>query len=176
MKKLILAAVMAIATVSVKASTNAYFMFSVFAPGQLPSYATDLTGMRLSLIYGDCQTLKGLDVGLAGRVRERACALQLGLYNHVGTDATGVELGVWNRVDSDIHGVQLGAANTAEGHAAGVQLGVFNKAESVSGVQLGLVNLADTVKGVQLGLVNRISSQTVSDWQVWFTPFINAGW
>lgn len=176
MKKLVLLAMFALAAAQSRASTDGYFMFSVFAPGQLPSYMTDVKGMRLSLIYGDCQTLTGLDVGLAGRVRERMYGAQVAIYNRVGTDANGLQIALWNRIDSDFKGLEIGAANMVEGHTGGVALGLVNASETVSGVQIGLVNIAEVVKGVQIGLVNRISTQTCGDWQVWFTPIFNAGW
>ena len=42
-------------------------MVSLVTPVQAPSRSYDVTGFRLSLIYGDCQDFTGLDIGVAQR-------------------------------------------------------------------------------------------------------------
>ena len=57
-------------------------MVSLVTPVQVPSHRYDVTGLRLSLIYGDCQGFAGLDLGIVGnsrmasRLRLRATLLQ----------------------------------------------------------------------------------------------------
>ena len=126
MKKILFVAAVALAAVSLRADVDGYVMLSVFSPAELPTPSASIYGGRLSLIYGECHELYGLDVGLAGYVRERVCGVQL--------DA------VWNGVGTDMDGLQIGLVNAVEG--------------DVSGLQLGLVNVADRLYGCQIGLAN----------------------
>ncbi len=127
MKKILFALAIALAAVSLRADADGYFMLSVFSPGQLPTPTSSIYGGRLSLIYGECHELYGLDLGVAGYVRERMCGAQLGA--------------IWNGIGTDVAGVQIGLVNTAEGDAAGLQLGLVNVADHLYGCQLGLVNV-----------------------------------
>jgi hypothetical protein len=44
-------------------------MVSLVTPVQVPSHRYDVTGLRLSLIYGDYQGFAGLDLGIVGNSR-----------------------------------------------------------------------------------------------------------
>ena len=127
MKKVLFAVAVVLAAVSLRADADGYFMLSVFSPGQLPTPTSSIYGGRLSLIYGECHELYGLDLGLCGYVRERMYGAQL--------DA------LWNGVGTDMAGCQLGLVNTAEGDAFGLQLGLVNVTDHLYGCQLGLVNV-----------------------------------
>ena len=127
MKKVLFAVAIVLAAVSLRADADGYFMLSVFSPGQLPTPSSSICGGRLSLIYGECHELYGLDLGLCGYVRERMCGAQLDAF--------------WNGVGTDMAGCQLGLVNTAEGDAFGLQLGLVNVADHLYGCQLGLVNV-----------------------------------
>ena len=157
MKKILFAAVIALAAVSLRADADGYFMLSVFSPGQLPAPSSTIYGGRLSLIYGDCHELYGVDFGVAGSVRERMNGAQCNL--------------LWNGVGTDMAGLQLGVANTVEGYFAGLQLGLVNAADELYGCQLGLVNVTTHLYGCQLGLLNFSTDRA---WTFW--PFINIGW
>ena len=127
MKKVLFAVAIVLAAVSLRADADGYFMLSVFSPGQLPTPSSSICGGRLSLIYGECHELYGLDLGLCGYVRERMCGAQLDAF--------------WNGVGTDMAGCQIGLVNTAEGDAFGLQLGLVNVTDHLYGCQLGLVNI-----------------------------------
>ena len=101
MKKVLFAVAVVLAAVSLRADADGYFMLSVFSPGQLPTPSSSIYGGRLSLIYGECHELYGVDLGLCGYVRERMCGAQLdALWNGVGTDMAGCQLGLVNMITS----------------------------------------------------------------------------
>ena len=157
MKKILFAAVIALAAVSLRAEPDGYFMLSVFSPGQLPAPSSTIYGGRLSLIYGDCHELYGVDFGVTGSVREHMDGAQLNLF--------------WNGVGTDMAGFQLGVANTVEGYFAGLQLGLVSVADELYGCQIGLVNVTTHLYGCQIGLLNFATDR---EWTFW--PFINIGW
>ena len=157
MKKILIAAVIAFAAVSLRADADGYFMLSVFSPGQLPAPSSTISGGRLSLIYGDCHELYGVDLGAAGSVRERMNGAQLNL--------------VWNSVGTDMAGFQFGVANNVDGYLAGLQLGLVGVSYELYGCQIGLVNVATHLYGCQIGLLNFATDRA---WTFW--PFINIGW
>lgn len=180
MKKLLAIALIAITAVAARADMTAYFMLSVFAPGQLPSPACDVYGGRISLLYGECHSLNGLDLGLYGMTREYVNGLelngvnvvlsdmngaQLGLFNWVENEFAGFQCGVLANVADDISGLQLGIVNTCSAFGDGVQLGLLNFAGdtkvgdgALTGLQLGLGNSATQMSGCQVGLVNYAQS------------------
>ena len=159
MKKLLTALMILAAAMSLKASTDGYVMLSVFSPGQIPIATTSLDGVRLSLIYGECQNLNGVDVGLVGRVRENMNGLQVAAASSVGTDVAGAQLGLLNFVEADYSGFQLGLWNDVGG--------------AVAGFQLGLVNFAGQLKGLQVGLLSVIEEPHPADKCL---PIVNFGW
>ncbi len=126
MKKILIAAAIALAAFSLRADADGYFMLSVCSPGQLPAPSSSICGGRLSLIYGECHELFGLDLGVTGYNRERMYGVQLNA--------------IWNGVGTDMAGLQLGIANYSEGDAAGLQLGLINVADHLYGCQIGLLN------------------------------------
>ena len=172
MKKILFAAAVAMSVASLRASTDGYVMLSVCSPGQLPAPTSSIYGGRLSLIYGECHELYGLDLSLTGYVRERMCGAQLnGFWSGVGTDMAGLQCGVVNTVDGYIAGLQLGVMNFTR-DLYGCQISLSNVAfEDVYGCQIGLVNVADSLYGCQLGLLNFSTARDLS-----FLPFINIGW
>lgn len=93
-------------------------------PAQLPWGDWDVCGLRVSLIYGQCKNLTGLD---------------LGLLNTVDEDFTGLQVGALNAV-SRARGLQVGVINCAY-YLKGVQIGLINYAEGAYGLQIGLVNV-----------------------------------
>jgi hypothetical protein len=154
MKKIMLAVAVAVAALSVRASLDGYFMLSLFSQGQLPSPAYSIYGGRLSLIYGDCHELHGLDLGMAGQTRESLYGLQVnGLWSGVGADLYGAQFALANTIDRYAYGFQSGAFNLSS-DAYGCQLSAINLSDDVNGAQLGLFNVSKDIYGCQLGAVN----------------------
>ena len=170
MKKILIAAVIALAAVSLRADADGYVMLSGITPGQLPAPSSAIHGGRLSLIYGECRELYGLDIGVSGYVRERMYGAQFGVVLNYVDIAMGFQSCFANYVEHEFYGFQVGAWNHAE-DGAGMQLGIVNTADSFAGFQLGLFNWANDLDGLQLGLVNVIADQAVP-----VLPFINVGW
>lgn len=104
----------------------------IVAPAQLPWGDWDVCGLRVSLIYGRCDSLTGID---------------LGLVNGVDGDMIGVQVGLLNTV-SRVRGIQVGAMNCTS-LLKGVQVGIINYAEGACGLQIGLINIiTNTTPGV----------------------------
>ena len=59
-------------------------MVSLVTPVQAPSRSYDVTGLRLSLIYGECQDFTGLDIGVIDNTRKDFTGLAVGGINCVG--------------------------------------------------------------------------------------------
>ena len=184
MKKIVFALAVLAAAAS-HASTEGYFMLSVFSPGQLPSPVYSIYGARLSAVYGECHELYGIDLGAAGYVRERMYGLQANVaWSGVGTDFCGFQAALLDMVDGysaglqaglvdisdDNYGGQIGAVDIA-GDLYGCQIGLACFAGDVRGCQIGLFNKASRLYGCQIGLANVVTSRK---WSFW--PFINVGW
>jgi len=178
---LIASAVAATASSTVRADDAAPVMVSLATPAQLPSWDRDVSGFRLSLLYGDCCDFAGFDIGVVSRssgsfdglgiggvniVNGRFCGLQVGLFNWSGWPysdhdrrSMGVQYGGINFADS-LMGLQSGYINISTGLLSGVQYAYVNCANDVSGVQCGGlivlgVNVAyGTMEGCQIGIVN----------------------
>ncbi len=171
MKKLSIILVALAVTFAVQANSHGYFCLAMYTPGQLPSAEADIDGMRLSVFYGECLNLNGLDVGFAGRVRERLNGAQINLgFSINDSDVNGFALGSVNYANVEFNGLQAGLWNHAF-LAHGMQLGVVNTAGRCAGVQLGLLNFADDLDGVQIGLSNYVGDQKCA-----WLPIINIGW
>lgn len=159
MKKLLTIVLILAAMASLKVDANQYAMLSVFAPGQIPMAQEHLDGVRLNIIYGECMSMNGFDVGLIGRTRERFNGFQLAACSSVGTDAAGFQLGLFNLVEQDYAGFQLSLWNYVGG--------------TCDGFQLGLVNWAGRLNGLQIGLLNFVDNPDPT----WFClPIVNFGW
>lgn len=127
-------------------------LISLVNPAQFPSDQYDVKGLRMNLLYGRCQNLYGLD---------------LGLVNHAVGREVGLEIGLVNLVDDKFIGLQLGAVNIAD-KASALQIGLYNGADDMSGVQIGVINHTRLMRGMQLGLVNVIENNDMA-----FLPIIN---
>lgn len=122
-------------------------MVSLVTPVQAPSSDYDVTGLRLSLIYGDCEEFTGLDIGI---------------IDHTGLDFTGLVIGGVNIADGRLYGGQLGLLNWNGHHdrkwerrSIGAQLGIFNYADTFCGLQDGFVNVAgSSFTGLQSSFLN----------------------
>lgn len=172
MKKLFMALAILCSATVLRAEADYYAMVCAWAPGQIPmAYSAQMNGLRITLFYGDCNRLNGLDLALLGanRVRERFNGLAIAPVFNRANSAAGLDLGFANVVENELYGLQVGAWNHA-GHGYGAQLGLVNTSSSFAGLQVGLFNWADDLDGLQLGLVNVIADQTVCVF-----PFLNIG-
>lgn len=142
---------------------------TLFTPIQVFAENYDVYGLRLNLIYGVNQNLRGLDLGMFNVGRGLMEGVQLGIGNRVAGLA-GAQIGLLNSAgESEGGAFQLGLFNHA-GEYAGLQLGPINFARDVNGAQIGIINICETTAGVQIGVINIISQ---SDFLV-FCPLINA--
>ena len=109
-------------------------MVSLLTPAQVPYRSYDVTGFRLSLIYGDCRDFAGFDLGVIQRT---------------AGEFDGLAVGGVNIASGGLYGGQVGAINWCcdsgserPYRSAGAQVGLVNYAASVdSGMQIGLVNI-----------------------------------
>ncbi len=141
---------------------------ALFAPIQVFPENYNIYGLRLNLIYGINQDLRGLDLGMFNVGRGLMEGLQVGLANRTA-ELSGMQLGLLNFTGASEGGFQLGLMNYAH-EFAGLQLGPINFAKDVNGAQIGVINICETTAGAQIGLINIISQ---SDWLV-FCPLVNA--
>ena len=150
------------------------FMLSLVTPAQVPSSRWDVGGLRINLLYGECQNFAGLDIsGLVGRTHGRADGILLALAaNIVHGDSTSLAIAPVNYMEGSYAGFQFGAVNIASersnAEAEAWQIGVFNHANYLRGCQIGVINHARDMIGIQIGLINIIKSKDVS-----FLPIIN---
>lgn len=145
------------------------FEFALFSPVQVRSPDVPVRILRLSLIYGENVSVRGLDVGLVARNTGGVSkGLQYGFVGITDGDFVGWQNTVVNITRGEFVGLQTALYNEiAEGEA--FQFGLINRAESVSGFQLGFVNLAQDMYGLQIGLINVIESKTSFS----FLPIVN---
>jgi hypothetical protein len=150
------------------------FMLSLVTPAQVPPGTWDVGGLRINLLYGECQNFAGLDIsGLVGRARGRADGLLLALVANVANgDGTSLAIAPVNYVEGSYAGLQFGAVNVASmrpnAEAEAWQVGVFNHANFLRGCQIGVINHARDMLGLQIGVVNIIENKDVS-----FLPLVN---
>lgn len=164
------------AAAQAEASRNPYtpFMFSFATPLQVPPADFDVGGLRINIIYGECQNFDGLDIsGIVGRSVGHANGLQIaGIANVVDGDGIGLQIAPVNYVSGSYGGMQIGAVNFAAAHskanAQAFQIGVYNGSDYIKGCQIGVINFAREMIGVQIGVVNVIQNKDVP-----FLPIIN---
>ena len=145
-------------------------MVSLVTPVQAPAADYDVTGLRLSLIYGEAKEFTGLDIGIANRSSADFTGLGIGGANIVNGKFIGAQLGLVNWNDNfDLAwggtsiGLQLGVYNHA-GSFCGCQDGVVNvSTDRLTGLQCAFVNIAETVHGVQCGAYLFLGVNVVND-------------
>ena len=130
----------------------------------------DVAGMRITLPYGECESVTGFDVGFYGRCRYFE-GFQLNILRNEAEDVlSGVQVGIYNSAGrADLKGLQLGLFNEARS-MRGIQVGIVNLADSICGFQVGLINRAETMYGFQVGGVNVIRESEMA-----FCPIVNIG-
>jgi len=183
------------------AAESSPVMLSLFNPVQWPSSESDVSGFRLSLLYGQCDDFAGLDIGLVGCaagdfnglsigganiVSRRLVGLQVGLvnWNTNGDESSarrsiGVQYGLLNYADSFL-GLQDAWINISSRNMSGLQWGFLNCATDVHGLQCGAlfvlgVNVASgSVSGCQIGIVN-YANRMESGLQIGLVNVISSG-
>jgi len=126
-------------------------------------------GVRLSVIHGKNENVRGFDLGVlslsetsnlsgfsavfgVGKVNGDMNGCAASLVNvHSGSD-DGVNAAFVNRVNDLKHGVNVGFVNVADGYTQ-VDVGGLNVSDA-SSVQLGFLNVTGRITGIQLGFLN----------------------
>ena len=147
------------------------FELALFSPLQVRGADTSVSIIRLSLLYGENVSVKGLDIGLVSRNSGgESKGLQFSLIGFVEGDFIGWQNGyLVNYTEGTFTGLQGPAAYSHAGAGEVFQIGLVNTADDISGFQLGLVNFAENLYGLQIGLVNIIESKTSFS----FLPIVN---
>ena len=131
---------------------------ALICPAQVFDPGTDISGIRLDLVYGVNDSVHGLDLGIVNRTTADQGGIQFGVVNHVNGFFHGVQYGVVNIVGGDFVGIQDGVVNDVKGDFIGIQNGSVNIVEGdFHGLQSGLFfNSVDhKMEGLQIGLINR---------------------
>ena len=130
----------------------------------------DVVGLRLTLPYGECESVTGFDLGVYGRCRYFE-GLQANILRNEALDVmSGIQVGIYNSAGrADLTGLQVGLWNEARA-MRGLQVGIINVADTVQGFQVGLINRAESAYGFQVGGVNVIRES-----EVVFFPIVNIG-
>lgn len=153
---------------------------TVLPPVQFPPEDFNITGLRISALFGRQREVYGLDFGVIGNITQQTftglavsggfnltrgqttiLGLQLAGLTNINVQKTnvfGVQVAsMLNRNDaaSSVTGLQLALVNLAD-HTSiyGFQVGIYNRALSVYGFQIGLVNVTQNLHGLQIGLLN----------------------
>ncbi|TRX57046.1 LA_2272 family surface repeat-containing protein [Thalassomonas sp. M1454] len=137
----------------------------------------DVEGVRFSLLYGQTNSVKGVDISILG-LAESNNFTGLGLdflgAQRVKNHFTGASLSWANWHDNTGVGGVIGAVNYTENNFTGLQLGFANYAGTLNGVQFGFVNATQRInKGVQIGLINYDASGTFVSKDFPVFPIIN---
>lgn len=126
-------------------------------PISLPQSNWNVFGLRLNLLFGQSFAVYGLDLGLAGRCRNKFVGLAAQTCNWIENDMTGAQFGgLANVVKGNTCGLQVGGlANCDHGSFIGLQAAFLNYDGALGGVQLGAVNWNKSVSaGAQIGVAN----------------------
>lgn len=83
-------------------------MISFCAPLQFPDSDWSVAGLRIGLIYSNCDVMTGLDFGFINKSRETQ-AFQIGFAN-VTEAMGGLQIGIINYADRAV-GIQIGLVN-----------------------------------------------------------------
>jgi hypothetical protein len=97
-------------------------MIALCAPIQFPDSDWNVAGLRIGLIYSNCDFMTGLDFGFINRSRETR-ALQIGFAN-VTEAMGGLQIGIINYADRAV-GIQIGLVNIISDNEASC-LPLFN--------------------------------------------------
>ncbi len=118
-------------------------MLSLPGHNNFPEGSDSVSGARLSLLYGEAQDVKGLNLSILGISEVE--------------NFTGLDLGWFfgaSKVNNEFKGVGLSFVNWHEGHDTGANIAFVNMVNDVNGVNLGGVNYTRGVSNINIGLVN----------------------
>jgi len=102
----------------------------------------DVNGMRFSLLHGDGERIRGVDVGI------------LSLSESTEVSGLRVAMGV-SRLRGDLEGVDLSLVNVHSGHDRGVNAAFVNRLNDMrDGVNLSFLNIADGATTLDIGGLN----------------------
>jgi hypothetical protein len=165
MKRIALVSLLLVLSQAVLAETP----FQFAAPNLRAPDDPKVSGIRLTVIHGRNQSVRGIDVGVislseTGNLFGASVVLGIGKVNgdmvgfansainvHTGSD-TGLNAAFVNRVNSVKTGANVGFVNISDGYTM-LDLGGFNLSGR-SSVQLGFLNVTRRLTGVQIGLLN----------------------
>lgn len=169
MKKLLSSLAVVAALTSASAYAESPVMFSSLNGFNAPQ-SEAVSGVRLAVLHGQVNELKGVDFPLLGmsetdttvgvnfglmfgaaKVNKSMTGASLGIFNWMPGQTTGVNLGTVN-VTGNVNGANLGFVNYSEGDTV-FDLAAVSISKS-STVQFGFVNMTSNIKGVQIGLLN----------------------
>ena len=135
-------------------------------------HSRELRGISVVGIQAGDECVKGVQIGGAFALAEKASGLQLGGIASVTVSGmTGVQ----------IAGLLSQAASSQHAENRGLQIACYNGAVSMCGVQIGLINFACPAKDgwvVQIGLINGISHDEDATYfsGMRYMPIVNVGW
>jgi len=135
---------------------------ALFPPFQSASSDEDVTGLRLSAIYGSSHDVQGVDLGLLGNESESDTGLMLsGLYSHCRGSMGGLQLsGLWSRA-GELDGLQAsGLVSRSKGRTSGVQLSGIGNYAAAHGLAVqvaGVVNHCDSLRGGQVAAIANVA-------------------
>jgi hypothetical protein len=169
MKKSLSILTLALGLSSVNAVANtAPVMFSTLNGFNAPA-ADTVTGLRVAVLHGKVNEVKGLDLAIVGLSEtEKTTGINFGWFGatKVNQSMTGVSFGILNWMEGNTQGVNFGAVNLTN-NVQGANLSFVNYSQgntlvdlgavsfsNASTVQVGLFNKTTHIKGVQIGLLN----------------------
>lgn len=143
--------------------------FQFAAPALRAPSDPDVNGLRLSLLYGDTPSVRGLDLGvlsvsqtarLSGLgavlgvswVTEDMYGMSGALINLHSSSDRGVNAAFINRTRTVESGMNFGFVNIADDYTM-IDFGGFNQSDS-STAQIGFVNITRQLKSFQFGFLN----------------------
>ncbi|MFA0061494.1 VC2662 family protein [Vibrio cyclitrophicus] len=171
MKKLLSVLAVSAAVMAPAAFASSPVMFSTINGYNAPD-SDSVGGVRLALLHGQVNDLKGVDLAVVGmsetqtttgvnlgffgahKVNQEMTGASLGIFNWNQGKTTGLNLGAVN-ITNDVKGANVSFVNYSEGdtlvdvgaanlsEVSTVQVGIFNKTKKIEGVQVGLLNCAD---------------------------------
>ena len=135
---------------------------AVFPPFQSSPADSDVTGVRLSALYGSSHYVEGVDLGLLGDESESDTGLMVnGLYSYCRGSMDGFQLsGLWSQT-RDLAGLQVsGITSRSKGYTSGVQLSGIGNYSAGRGLEVqvaGVVNDCDTLRGGQVAALANVA-------------------
>lgn len=180
MKKIFFILVPLLFSLQLNAATSPLAV-AIVKPIEFPPDDYNVTGIRVSLLWGHHRSVYGFDFGVLGNITELDFAgiafaagfnMTRGEAHFVGGQFAGITnintnkahvVGVqfaggvnFNQAESSVSGLQAALIGNLASYTKiyGVQIGLYNRALSIYGLQVGLINIAENVHGLQIGLIN----------------------